>query len=77
MARGRFGLKLSWRDLRPRFDLLRRMLRVSVPAGLDGFSIVAGQFWFVALVWVACGPEDGQVGVGPEMERALRFLTES
>ncbi len=31
----------------------------------------------LALVWVACGPEDGQVGVGPEMERALRFLTES
>jgi len=50
LARGRFGLKLSWRDFRPRFDLLRRMLRVSVPAGFDSLSIVVGQFWFLALV---------------------------
>lgn len=50
LARGRHGLKLSWRLMKPRFDLLRRLLRISVPAGLDSLSVVAGQFWFLALV---------------------------
>ncbi len=30
-----------------------------------------------ALLWVACGPEEGQMVVGPEVERALRFLGEA
>ena len=50
LARGRFGLKLDWRLFRPRFDLLRRLLRVSVPAGFDSLSIVVGQFWFLSLI---------------------------
>jgi putative MATE family efflux protein len=50
LARGRFGLKLSWHKFRPRFDLLRRMLRVSVPAGFDSLSVIVGQFWFLSLV---------------------------
>jgi putative MATE family efflux protein len=50
LARGRFGLRLSWAKLRPRFDLMRRLLRVSVPAGLDSLSIVVGQFWFLGIV---------------------------
>lgn len=50
LARGRFGLKLSWRKFTPRFDLLRRLLRVSVPAGFDSMSIVVGQFWFLGIV---------------------------
>lgn len=47
---GRFGLKLAWRLFRPRFDLMRRLLRVSVPAGFDSMSVVVGQFWFLAIV---------------------------
>src|SRR5262249_30891373 len=50
LARGRHGLKLSWRLMKPRLDLIRRLLRISVPAGLDSLSVVAGQFWFLALV---------------------------
>ena len=50
LARGRFGLKLHARLFRPRFDLIRRLLRVSVPAGFDSLSLVAGQFWFLSLV---------------------------
>lgn len=50
LIRGRYGLKFAWREMRPRFDLLRRMLRVSIPAGLDSLSVVVGQFWFLALV---------------------------
>ena len=50
LARGRFGLKLDWRQFRPRFDLIRRLLRVSVPAGFDSLSVVVGQFWFLSLI---------------------------
>jgi MATE family, multidrug efflux pump len=50
LARGRFGLKLSWHQFRPRFDLMRRLLRVSVPAGFDSMSVVVGQFWFLSIV---------------------------
>jgi putative MATE family efflux protein len=50
LARGRAGLKLHLRLFRPRFDLLYRLLRVSVPAGLDSLSTVAGQFWFLSIV---------------------------
>src|SRR5205823_14654965 len=50
LARGRFGLRLEPALFRPRFDLLRRLLRVSVPAAFDSFSVVAGQFWFLGII---------------------------
>jgi putative MATE family efflux protein len=50
LARGRFGLHLQAELFRPRFDLLRRLLRVSVPAAFDSLSVVVGQFWFLGIV---------------------------
>jgi putative MATE family efflux protein len=50
LIRGRFGLKLEQGLFRPRFDLLYRLLRISVPAGFDSLSIVVGQLWFLSLV---------------------------
>ncbi len=50
LMRGRFGLKLELSLFWPRFDLLYRLLRVSVPAGFDSLSVVIGQFWFLSLV---------------------------
>jgi putative MATE family efflux protein len=50
LARGHHGLALTVELLRPRFDLLRRLLRVSVPAAFDSLSVVAGQFWFLGIV---------------------------
>jgi putative MATE family efflux protein len=50
LARGRFGLKLQWRQLRPDFPLMRRLLRVSVPAGIDSLSVALGQLWFLGLI---------------------------
>ena len=50
LLRGRFGLKLEARLFRPRFDLLYRLLRISVPSGVDNLSIVVGQFWFLSIV---------------------------
>jgi putative MATE family efflux protein len=50
LSRGRSGLRLHWSWFRPRWDLWRRLLRVSVPAAADGLSVAAGQLWFVGIV---------------------------
>lgn len=50
LARGRSGLKLAWRFFPPDFDLMRRLLRISVPAGFDSMSVVVGQFWFLSII---------------------------
>src|SRR5207253_6590349 len=50
LARGRSGLKLELALFKPRFDLVWRLLRVSVPAGFDGMLVVVGQLWFLSIV---------------------------
>jgi Na+-driven multidrug efflux pump len=75
LAWGRRGLRLRLRLLRPRGDLLWRLLRVSVPAGMDSLSVAAAQLWFlgivndlgdaasgahgIAIVWEALGFQSG------------------
>ncbi len=48
--RGRYGLKLRPHLLRPQADLLRRLLRISVPAAADSLSLAIGQLWFLSVV---------------------------
>jgi Na+-driven multidrug efflux pump len=48
LLRGRAGLRLDFRQMWPNGDLLRRLLRVSIPAGADSLSLVAGNFGFSA-----------------------------
>lgn len=50
LLRGRFGLKLELGLFVPRYDLLYRLLRISIPAGFDSLSVVAGQFWFLSII---------------------------
>jgi putative MATE family efflux protein len=50
LLRGRAGLRLRPGQLRPRLDLLRRLLRVSVPASLDHLSMQIGYLWFLSIV---------------------------
>jgi putative MATE family efflux protein len=50
LLRGRFGLYFRPALLRPHLDDLRRLLRVSVPAGLDSLSVACGQLWFLSIV---------------------------
>jgi putative MATE family efflux protein len=50
LARGRAGLRLHLRQLRPDWGLQWRLLRISLPAGADSMSIAACQLWFLALV---------------------------
>lgn len=47
---GRAGLKLTLRGLWPDRALLTRLLRVSLPAAAESFSMVTGQMFFLASV---------------------------
>jgi putative MATE family efflux protein len=50
LLRGRASLRLHLRLLLPRFDLLRRMLRVSIPVAADSLSMALGYLVFVSIV---------------------------
>jgi putative MATE family efflux protein len=50
LIRGRSGLILRWRDLWPDTNLLYRLLRISVPAGIDSLTIMTGHLWFLSIV---------------------------
>jgi MATE family, multidrug efflux pump len=50
LARGKSGLKLERKDLVPDLPLIRRLLRVSVPAAVDSLSVAACQLWFLSIV---------------------------
>jgi putative MATE family efflux protein len=50
LVRGRHGLRLHFARLVPKWEILRRLLRISVPAALDSLSLVAGQLWFLSIV---------------------------
>jgi putative MATE family efflux protein len=50
LARGRAGLHLELRQMKPDFDMIRRLLRISVPAGVDSLSNAVSQLWFVSII---------------------------
>jgi putative MATE family efflux protein len=50
LARGRAGLRIRWRGLRPQRDLLRRLLRISLPAAADSLAVAVGQLWFLSII---------------------------
>lgn len=50
LIRGRFGLVLTLSALRPDLSLIRRLLRVSVPAAFDSMSVGVFQFVFMRMV---------------------------
>ncbi len=50
LARGRAGLKLRLAEMIPDFALIRRLLRISIPAVADIFSVGVCQLWFLSMV---------------------------
>ncbi len=50
LLRGRSGLKIQWKLLTPDLPLMKRILRISIPAAADSLSVGACQLWFLALV---------------------------
>ncbi|MCS7014488.1 MAG: MATE family efflux transporter [Gemmatales bacterium] len=50
LYRGRAGLRLQRRYWKVDRDLMARILRVSIPAGIDSLSVVVWQLWFLSIV---------------------------
>ena len=50
LLRGRSGLLIDLRRLRPDFDLIRRLLRIGVPGGADVMALITCHLWFVAII---------------------------
>ena len=73
LVRGRSGLKLNLGILRPDRELCRRMLRVSIPAGVDSLSVAVSQLWFLSLVNALPTVSSAAHGIAIRVE-ALGFL---
>lgn len=73
LARGRSGLKLTGANLRPDVGLIRRLLRVSVPAAADSLSVAVCQLWFLSLVNHLGDTASAAHGIALQWE-ALGFL---
>jgi putative MATE family efflux protein len=50
LARGRGGLRLDWRQMRPDWRILRRLLNIGLPGGADSLSVVTCQLWFLSII---------------------------
>jgi len=50
LAGGRAGLMVRLRGLWPDPVMLHRLLRISVPAGIDSISTALGQLWYLSIV---------------------------
>jgi putative MATE family efflux protein len=50
LARGRGGLQLRLEELRPDWGLMRRILRIGIPGGLDLLSIIGCQLVFLSQI---------------------------
>lgn len=74
LARGRAGLRLRLPLLRPDWELLRRLLRVSVPAAVDSLSIAAAQLWFLSIINQLPYAESSAHGIALRWE-ALGYLS--
>lgn len=50
LVKGRGGLRIIRRELRFRWDSVSRLLRVGVPAGIDGLLLWTGQFLYIKII---------------------------
>jgi putative MATE family efflux protein len=73
LARGRAGLRLRLSLLWPDLGLIRRLLRISIPAGLDSLLVAVGQLCFLSIVNRLSEAESGAHGIALRWE-ALAFL---
>ncbi len=74
LIRGRSGLRLTRENLRPAWDRIRRLLRISLPAAGDGLTNVVCQLWFLRLINRLGAVATAAHGVAIRCE-AIAFLT--
>ncbi len=71
---GRAGLRLHRRWMKPQPGLMRRMLRVGFPGGLDILSIIACHLWFVSVINQLGDLAAGAHGIAIRIE-SIAFLS--
>ena len=74
LIRGRSGLQLTRENLRPAWDRIRRLLRISLPAAGDSLTNVICQLWFLRLINRLGAVATTAHGVAIRCE-AIAFLT--
>jgi len=74
LIRGRSGLRLTCENLRPAWDRIRRLLRISLPAAGDSLTNVVCQLWFLRLINRLGAVATAAHGVAIRCE-AIAFLT--
>jgi putative MATE family efflux protein len=70
---GRYGLRIRLSLLRPDFDLIRRILRIGIPGGVDLLAASACQVWFLSIVTRLGSIDAAAFGVAIAIE-ALAYL---
>ncbi len=50
LVRGRLGLRLRWRLLKPDLAWIRRLMRIGIPGGFDTAASVVCQIWFLSII---------------------------
>lgn len=73
LSSGRAGFHLRWADLRPDFDLIRRILRIGVPAGVDLMLVTFCHMVYLRIVLALGDTAAAAHGVAIQVE-ALGYL---
>jgi len=73
LVKGRAGLRVRWRLLRPQPQLIRRLLRIGIPGGADSTFIVACHLWYLSIINSLGDLATAAHGVGVKVE-ALAFM---
>ncbi|MGQ9503465.1 MAG: MATE family efflux transporter [Thermogutta sp.] len=73
LGSGMIRLHLRWRMFRPNAHLIRRLLRVGIPGGLDSLVLILCQLWFVSIINVLGDRAAAAHGVAIRIE-SLAFL---
>ncbi len=73
LVRGHAGLRLSWRELTPDRELLRRILRIGLPGGIDQLGVVFCHLAYASMIYRLGTTATAAHGVGVQIE-ALSYL---
>jgi putative MATE family efflux protein len=73
LVRGRAGLQLRWEDLRPDWELLRRLLRIGIPGGFDVLAVITCHLIYLAILNRLGTLAAAAHGLGVQIE-ALAYL---
>ncbi|MCA9164633.1 MAG: MATE family efflux transporter [Planctomycetales bacterium] len=73
LIRGRAGLSLRLSLLRPDWSMMRRLLRIGVPGGLDMAAILFCHLWYLSIINALGTVEAAAHGLGVRIE-SLAFL---